>query len=105
MIWHLTKTGHRPKDDADVICISSKEAFRAYHSREDDSFYPSHSKRYYIIQAFVDEQWKDVLLSNGNLKTAQKKARHYRNQNGCETRVVEVTENVSYSYGYKLVKG
>lgn len=40
MIWHLTRTGHRPKDDADVICISSEEAFGAYYSREDDSFYP-----------------------------------------------------------------
>jgi hypothetical protein len=40
MIWHLTRTGHRPKDNADVICISSKEAFGAYYSREDDSFYP-----------------------------------------------------------------
>lgn len=62
-------------------------------------------RRYYVIQAFVDDQWKDVLHSNGKLKTAQKKARHYRNQNGCETRVVEVTENVSYSYEYRLAKG
>lgn len=41
MIWHLTKTGHRPKDDADVIVLfSDGEALTAYYSREDDSFYP-----------------------------------------------------------------
>lgn len=63
-----------------------------------------YSKRYYIIQAFKDCNWNDVLFSHGNIRTANKKARHYRNQNGCETRVVEVTENVSYSYEYELIE-
>lgn len=41
MIWHLTETGHRPKDDADVIILfSNGDALSAHYSREDDSFYP-----------------------------------------------------------------
>lgn len=61
-------------------------------------------KRYYIIQAFIDCVWQDVLFSRGDIFTAEKKARHYRNQNDCETRVIEVKENVTYSYDYELVK-
>ena len=59
--------------------------------------------RYYIIQAFKDNYWQDVLFSRGNIFTAEKKARHYRNKNDCETRVIEVKENVTYSYDYSLV--
>lgn len=64
----------------------------------------SYSKCYYIIQAFKDCHWQDVLFSRGDISTAEKKARHYRNQNDCETRVVGVKENVDYSYDYELVK-
>lgn len=60
-------------------------------------------KRYYIIQAFKDCLWQDVLFSRGDIFTAEKKARHYRNKNDCETRVIEVKENVSYSYDYEVV--
>jgi hypothetical protein len=63
-----------------------------------------YSKQYYIIQAFKDCHWQDVLFSRGNISTAKKKARHYRNKNACETRVIAVTENVTYSYEYELVK-
>lgn len=63
-----------------------------------------YSKRYYIIQAFKDDCWKDVLFSRGDVSTAEKKARHYHNQNDCETRVIAVKENVSYSYDYEVVK-
>lgn len=62
-----------------------------------------YSKWYYIIQAFKDCQWQDVLFSRGDISTAEKKARHYRNQNDCETRVIGVKENVTYSYEYELV--
>ena len=60
-------------------------------------------KRYYIIQAFKDNYWQDVLFSRGDICTAEKKARHYRNKNDCETRVIEVKENVTYSYDYEVV--
>lgn len=63
----------------------------------------TYSKRYYIIQAFKDCNWQDVLFSRGDIFTAEKKARHYRNKNDCETRVIEVKENVSYSYDYSLI--
>ena len=61
-----------------------------------------YTNRYYIIQSFQDNEWSDVLFSRGNNLTADKKARHYRNQNNCETRVIEVRENVSYSYEYEV---
>ena len=61
--------------------------------------------RYYIIQSFYNNQWHDVLFSRGNICTANKKARHYRNQNKCDTRVVEIEETVSYFYKYNVVKG
>ena len=61
-------------------------------------------KWYYIIQAFKDCHWQDVLFSRGDISTAEKKARHYRNKNDCETRVIAVKENVTYSYDYELVK-
>ena len=38
----------------------------------------------------------------GYVLTANKKARHYRNQNNCDTRVVEIRENVSYTYEYEI---
>lgn len=60
-------------------------------------------KRYYIIQAFKDNYWQDVLFSRGDVLTANKKARHYRNKNDCETRVIEIKENVAYSYDYEVV--
>lgn len=60
------------------------------------------TKRYYVIQAFKDCHWSDVLFSRGDIQTANKKSRHYRNQNNCETRVVEIRENVSYSYEYEV---
>ena len=63
----------------------------------------TYSKRYYIIQAFKDCNWQDVLFSRGDIFTAEKKARHYSNKNDCETRVIEVKENVSYSYDYSLI--
>ena len=63
-----------------------------------------YSKRYYIIQALKHDYWKDVLFSRGDISTAEKKARHYRNQNDCETRIIAVKENVSYSYEYEVVK-
>lgn len=60
-------------------------------------------KWYYIIQAFKDCHWQDVLFSRGDISTAEKKARHYRNQNDCDTRVIAVKEDVTYSYDYSLV--
>lgn len=60
-------------------------------------------KWYYIIQAFRDCHWQDVLFSRGDVFTAEKKARHYRNKNACETRVIAVKEDVTYSYDYSLV--
>ena len=61
-------------------------------------------KWYYIIQAFKDCHWQDVLFSRGDISTAEKKARHYRNKNDCDTRVIAVKEDVTYSYDYALVK-
>ena len=61
------------------------------------------TNRYYVIQALKDCHWSDVLFSRGNICTANKKARHYRNQNDCDTRVVEIQETVSYSYAYEIV--
>lgn len=61
-------------------------------------------KWYYIIQAFKDCHWQDVLFSRGDISTAEKKARHYRNKNDCDTRVIAVKEDVTYSYDYVLVK-
>jgi hypothetical protein len=64
-----------------------------------------YTKRYYIIQAFIDSHWQDVLFSHGDLSTAEKKARHYHNQNDCDTRVITVRESASFSYDYELVNG
>ena len=61
-----------------------------------------YTNRYYIIQAFQNNIWSDVIFSRGNILTANKKARHYRNQNDCDTRVVEIQETVSYSYEYEI---
>lgn len=58
----------------------------------------------YIIQAFINCQWRDVLFSRGEISTAEKKARHYRNQNNCDTRVIAVKEDVTYSYEYELAR-
>ena len=62
-----------------------------------------YSKRYYIIQAFKGGYWKDVLFSRGDISTAEKKARYYRNKNDCETRVIGVRESVAYTYDYDLL--
>lgn len=41
MIWHLIKTGHRPKDGASVICLFyDGEAIECYYDREFDDFIP-----------------------------------------------------------------
>jgi hypothetical protein len=56
-----------------------------------------------LYRLFRDNLWSDVLFSRGNICTANKKARHYRNQNDCETRVVEIRENIAYSYEYEVV--
>lgn len=41
MIWHLMKTGHRPKHYADVICLDSDgEALKCYYDGSDDTFIP-----------------------------------------------------------------
>ena len=59
--------------------------------------------RYYVIQAFQNNIWSDVIFgSGGNILPANKKARHYRNQNNCDTRVVEIRENVSNTYEYEI---
>lgn len=63
------------------------------------------TNRKYVIQVFKDGLWSDVMVSSNNIRTANKKARQYRNQNNCETRVVEIRENVSYSYEYEVVVG
>lgn len=60
------------------------------------------TNRYYVIQAFQNNVWSDVIFSRGDILTANKKARHYRNQNNCDTRVVEIRENVSYTYEYEV---
>lgn len=57
----------------------------------------------YIIQACVAGQWVDVLFSRGCFFTAKKKARHYRNQNKCETRVIEIPEHVIHRYEFREV--
>lgn len=62
-----------------------------------------YTNRYYVIQVFQNNVWSDVIFSRGNILTANKKARHYRNQNNCDTRVVEIQETVSYSYAYEIV--
>lgn len=62
-----------------------------------------YSEQYYIIQAFKGCHWQDVLVGRGDISTAEKKARHYRNQNYCETRVISIKENVSYSYDYDII--
>ena len=54
----------------------------------------------YIIQALMDGVWKDVIYSYGNIQTANKKARHYRNKYKKQTRVVEIEESIIYSYHY-----
>lgn len=62
-------------------------------------------KKFYVVQALINNSWQDVLFSRGDIFTAQKKARHYRNKNDCETRVIEIRETTSYSYEYELVAG
>ena len=79
-------------------CIENRKTLNVTSSRESKPF----TNRYYVIQVFQDNHWSDALFSRGNICTANKKARHYRNQNGCETRVVEIRENVSYSYEYEV---
>ena len=79
--------------------VENRTTLNVTSNRESKPF----TNRYYVIQAFKDCHWSDVLLSRGNIKTANKKARHYRNQNNCETRVVEIRENVSYSSEYEVM--
>ena len=57
-------------------------------------------KTYYIIQAKVNNKWQDVLFSKGC--DPGKKARHYRNKHGVETRVVRIIEHKVYTYDYAL---
>lgn len=78
--------------------VENRKTLNVTSNRESKPF----TNRYYVIQAFKDCHWSDVLFSRGNICTANKKARHYRNQNNCETRVVEIRENVSYSYEYEV---
>jgi len=41
MIWHLIKTGHRPKHGADVVCLFyDGEAIECHYDRSDDTFIP-----------------------------------------------------------------
>ena len=78
--------------------VENRTTLNVTSNRESKPF----TNRYYVIQAFKDCHWDDVLFSRGNVLTANKKARHYRNQNNCETRVVEIRENVSYTYEYEV---
>lgn len=80
-------------------CMENRKTLNVTSNRESKPF----TYRYYVIQAFRDNLWSDVLFSRGNICTANKKARHYRNQNDCETRVVEIRENIAYSYEYEVV--
>ena len=61
------------------------------------------SKTYYVVQAFVDGKWQDAIISRCNACVANKKARHYRNKNHVDTRVVGVTERVSFSYKSEIL--
>lgn len=78
--------------------VENRTTLNVTSNRESKPF----TKRYYVIQAFMDCHWNDVLLTRGNIQTAKKKARHYRDQNNCETRVVEIRENITYSYEYEV---
>ena len=78
--------------------VENRTTLNVTSNRESKPF----TNRYYVIQAFKDCHWDDVLFSRGNVLTANKNARHYRNQNNCETRVVEIRENVSYTYEYEV---
>ena len=60
----------------------------------------SYKHREYVIQALMDGVWKDVIHSYGNITTANKKARHYRNKYSKQTRVVEIEESINYTYHY-----
>lgn len=57
-------------------------------------------KTYYVIQAKIEGRWQDVIFSHGC--TPEKKARHYRNKFGVDTRVVRIVEHKSYSYEYDV---
>ena len=57
-------------------------------------------KTFYIIQANIDGKWQDVIFSKGC--NPAKKARHYRNKYGVDTRVVRIIEHKSYSYEYDV---
>lgn len=80
-------------------CIENRKTLNVTSTIEHIPFI----KRFYVIQAFQDNYWRDVIVSRGDICTANKKARHYRNQNNCETRVIEIREEVSYSYEYEQI--
>lgn len=45
MIWHLIKTGHRPKHGADVVCLFfDGDAIECHYDRSDDTFIPYDQK-------------------------------------------------------------
>lgn len=87
------------EDSLDKIVRENRKTLNVTSTIEHTPFI----KRNYVIQAFKDGYWSDVRVSRGNICTADKKARHYRNQNDCETRVVEIRENISYTYEYEVV--
>ena len=79
--------------------VVNKTTLNVTTNVEQSSYY----KWYYIIQAFKDCHWQDVLFSRGDISTAEKKARHYRNRHGVETRVIHIIEHCTYSYEYDVM--
>ena len=57
---------------------------------------------YHIIQAKINGKWQDVIFCRGLGSSANKKARHYRNKNGVETRVIRIDEHKTYTYDYEV---
>lgn len=62
-----------------------------------------HTNIYYIIQERFECEWVDVTSTRGDLGNARKIARHIRNQNERETRVVEMREKITHTYEYEEV--
>ena len=56
----------------------------------------------YVIQAKINGKWQDVIFSRGC--NPEKKARHYRNKHGLETRVIRIIEHCTYSYEYDITE-
>lgn len=59
---------------------------------------------YYMIQAFKDGKWHDVIYTKADEKGARKKARYIRNQSNCDIRLIRISEYQLYAYDYEIVQ-